>query len=214
MNTMPIGLTSWPRSWPITGQVKCVKTLTQAGQGVWKVSSLLLYKHFICILCTYVFWRYKYDIIYHLIIYLHLQCTIMPKWLQSILAVKFCFVNILLEHQFKSSTPGPENERVMIFYHEARVDGLVKREETQTEMTEEYSNRDDFLFYKYVEFGKRAKKFGPQETSSANKGRPINVILLIHCFTHIFPKSNSLLQSYPSLCVNLVCFSENDPEIP
>lgn len=86
------------------------------------------------------------------------------------------FVNILLEHQFKSSTPGPENERVMIFYHEARVDGLVKREETQTEMTEEYSNRDDFLFYKYVEFGKRAKKFGPQETSSAYKGRPINVI--------------------------------------
>lgn len=138
----------------------------------------------------------------------------MLKWLQSILEVKFCFVNILLEHQFKSSTPGPENERVMIFYHEARVDGLVKREETQTEMTEEYSNRDDFLFYKYVEFGKRAKKFGPQETSSANKGRPINVILLIHCFTHSFSKSNSLLQSYPSLCVNLMCFSENDPEIP
>lgn len=161
-----------------------------------------------------MFWRYKYDIIYHLIIYLHLQCTIMPKWLQSILAVKLCYVNILLEHQFKSSTPGPENERVMIFYHEARVDGLVKREETQTEMTEEYSNRDDFLFYKYVEFGKRAKKFGPQETSSANKGRPINVILLIHCFTHSFSKSNSLLQSYPSLCVNLMCFSENDPEIP
>lgn len=138
----------------------------------------------------------------------------MLKWLQRILEVKFCFVNILLEHQFKSSTPGPENERVMIFYHEARVDGLVKREETQTEMTEEYSNRDDFLFYKYVEFGKRAKKFGPQETSSANKGRPINVILLIHCFTHSFSKSNSLLQSYPSLCVNLMCFSENDPEIP
>ncbi|XP_011446060.2 dynein regulatory complex subunit 7-like isoform X1 [Crassostrea angulata] len=83
----------------------------------------------------------------------------------------------LKEHQFKSSTPGPENERVMIFYHEARVDGLVKREETQTEMTEEYSNRDDFLFYKYVEFGKRAKKFGPQETSSANKGRPINKMI-------------------------------------
>lgn len=67
----------------------------------------------------------------------------------------------------------------MMFYNEARVDGLQKREETQTEMTEEYSNRDDFLYYKYVEFGKRAKKFGPQETSSANKGRPINVIFII-----------------------------------
>lgn len=66
----------------------------------------------------------------------------------------------------------------MLFYHVARVDGLVKREETPSEMTEEYDNRDDFLYYKYVEFGKRAKKFGPQETSSANKGRPINVILI------------------------------------
>lgn len=48
----------------------------------------------------------------------------------------------------------------MIFYYEVRVDGLVKREEIQIEMIEEYSNRDDFFFYKYVEFGKRVKKFG------------------------------------------------------
>lgn len=34
----------------------------------------------------------------------------------------------------------------MIFYYEVCVDGLVKREEIQIEMIEEYSNRDDFFF--------------------------------------------------------------------
>lgn len=60
----------------------------------------------------------------------------------------------------------------MIFYNEARVDGLTKRVETQTEMTELYGNREDFLFYRFVEFGKRPKKFGPAEN---NIPRPIQV---------------------------------------
>jgi hypothetical protein len=54
----------------------------------------------------------------------------------------------------------------MIFYNEARVDGLMKRVETPTEMTEEYTDRDDFLYYKHVDFGKRPKKFGPQDGST------------------------------------------------
>lgn len=77
------------------------------------------------------------------------------------------------EHQYKSSAPGPENERTMIFYNEARVDGLIKRVETPTEMTEEYSDRDDFLYYKHVDFGKRPKKFGPQDGPSSKNERPI-----------------------------------------
>ena len=76
------------------------------------------------------------------------------------------------EHHYKANAPGPENERTMIFYHEARVDGLEKRVETSTEMTETFINREDFLYYRYVEFGKRAKKFGPAENSSH---RPILV---------------------------------------
>ena len=60
----------------------------------------------------------------------------------------------------------------MIFYHEARVDGLEKRVETSTEMTETFINREDFLYFRHVEFGKRAKKFGPAENSSH---RPILV---------------------------------------
>merc|ERR1719483_523982 len=45
------------------------------------------------------------------------------------------------EHCFKASSPGAENERTMTFYHEARVDGLVKRIETPLSMTEHYKHR-------------------------------------------------------------------------
>ena len=76
------------------------------------------------------------------------------------------------EHQYKASAPGPENERTMIFYNEARVDGLKERVETSTSMTEHFVNRVDFLFYRHTEFSKRPKIFGPQETSSH---RPIVV---------------------------------------
>lgn len=76
----------------------------------------------------------------------------------------------LKEHQYKAGAPGPENDRTMIFYNEARVDGMTKRIETPIEMVEHFVNREDCLFYRFVEFGKRPKKFGPAE--SANP-RPI-----------------------------------------
>ncbi|RDD44284.1 Dynein regulatory complex subunit 7 [Trichoplax sp. H2] len=67
----------------------------------------------------------------------------------------------LKEHTFQYSAPGPENERVMIFYSPARVDGLVSREETPTSMVETFKDRPDFLYYRATYFGSRAKKFGP-----------------------------------------------------
>ncbi|ELT88762.1 hypothetical protein CAPTEDRAFT_129343 [Capitella teleta] len=76
----------------------------------------------------------------------------------------------LREHQYKGCAPGPENDRTMIFYHDARVDGLHKRVETPTEMTEHFINRDDFLYYRFIQFTKRAKKFGPAESANV---RPI-----------------------------------------
>jgi len=76
----------------------------------------------------------------------------------------------LKEHQYKASAPGAENERVMIFYDEARVDGLQKRIETPTSMTEHFLKREDFLYYRNVEFGRRPKKFGPAESQTP---RPI-----------------------------------------
>ena len=32
-------------------------------------------------------------------------------------------------------------------------------------MTESYVDRDDFMYYRQVTFGKRVKKFGPQEAN-------------------------------------------------
>ena len=79
---------------------------------------------------------------------------------------------LISEHQYMANSPGPENERTMIFYHEARYDGLNKRVETPTFMEEHFINRDDFLFYRAVDFGKRPKKFVPQDSQTA---RPIIV---------------------------------------
>ena len=59
----------------------------------------------------------------------------------------------------------------MEYFFSARIDGLVKREESPEEMTESYADRDDFMYYRQVTFGKRVKKFGPQEANS----RPIVV---------------------------------------
>ena len=78
----------------------------------------------------------------------------------------------LKEHKYQQSKTGPENERVMFFYDDARVDGLKCREETPTEMVEHFVGRSDFLYYRKVFFDKRQKKFGPQD---GDNFRPILV---------------------------------------
>ncbi len=78
----------------------------------------------------------------------------------------------LKEHKYQINKMGPENDRVMHFYHEARVDGLKTREETPTEMVEHFINRPDFLYYRKGHFDKRQKKFGPQD---GDNYRPILV---------------------------------------
>jgi hypothetical protein len=78
----------------------------------------------------------------------------------------------LKEHRYQMNKMGPENERIMYFYHNARVDGLKCREETPTEMVEHFVDRNDFLFYRRVVFDKRQKKFGPQD---GDNYRPILV---------------------------------------
>lgn len=79
----------------------------------------------------------------------------------------------LKEHSYMVNSPGPESERVMLFYSNARVDGLVKRRETSTTLTEYFENRKDFLHYRQAIFGKRKKKFGPQTMNS----RPIDKMI-------------------------------------
>lgn len=87
----------------------------------------------------------------------------------------FCIL-IFSEHRFQMNKTGPENERVMFFYDEARVDGLKCREETPSEMVEHFANRNDYLYYRKVVFDKRQKKFGPQD---GDNFRPILVNYII-----------------------------------
>ena len=90
----------------------------------------------------------------------------------------------------------------MIFYNEARVDGLQKRVETPTEMTETFIKREDFLYYRHVEFGKRAKKFGPAENSSH---RPILVSL--ECANYFF------YDNFKNNACNYIFIAENGRKI-
>lgn len=67
-----------------------------------------------------------------------------------------------VEHVYLASSPAAESERTMLFYDDARVDGLTKREETPASMEEHFVNRDDFLYYMHIEFGPKPKKVGPK----------------------------------------------------
>ncbi|XP_069773299.1 dynein regulatory complex subunit 7 isoform X2 [Narcine bancroftii] len=62
----------------------------------------------------------------------------------------------LKKHIYRSSEP--ETERTMTFNGKLRVDGLMSRVETPTEMTETFSERPDFLIYRNTVFAKRLKK--------------------------------------------------------
>lgn len=67
----------------------------------------------------------------------------------------------------------PEMDRVMEFYETARVDGLIKREETPRTMTEYYQGRPDLLSYRHVNFGPRIKKLSLN--SAESNPRPVVV---------------------------------------
>lgn len=69
----------------------------------------------------------------------------------------------LKEHKYQQTKTGPENERIMYFYDDSRLDGLKCREESPIEMVEHFVKRPDFLYFRKVFFDKRQKKFGPQD---------------------------------------------------
>ena len=74
----------------------------------------------------------------------------------------------------------------MLFYHHARVDGLVKREETPQEMKEYYEEREDFLYSRQVEFAKRPRKLEPASGKSSSGPRPI-VVSQFFCLCSLYP---------------------------
>ncbi|XP_078419512.1 dynein regulatory complex subunit 7 [Cetorhinus maximus] len=60
------------------------------------------------------------------------------------------------KHVFRSSEP--ETDRTLKYISKLRVDGLVSRMETPSEMTEKFKDRPDFLIYRQATFIKRARK--------------------------------------------------------
>jgi len=82
-------------------------------------------------------------------------------------------VQSLKEHSYKAADPGPESERIMLFYSRARVDGLCRREEKSGGMTEVFEGREDYLSYRYAKFVERVKKFGPQGANNRPIGRMV-----------------------------------------
>ncbi|CAH8429485.1 unnamed protein product [Schistosoma turkestanicum] len=70
----------------------------------------------------------------------------------------------LAEHGYYRTQQSLRAIRYMIFYHDARVDGLYKREQTTDTMIEHFKDRQDRLYYREVHFGEQIKKFGPAPT--------------------------------------------------
>jgi len=66
----------------------------------------------------------------------------------------------LREHVYNVSSSTANSDRVMTFYHKARVDGLARREEHALEMTESFAERPDHLFHRHTLFNTK-KNFGP-----------------------------------------------------
>ncbi|KAJ9591544.1 hypothetical protein L9F63_001898, partial [Diploptera punctata] len=82
----------------------------------------------------------------------------------------------LKEHYYYEYSLGVEAERTMEFFHMARLDGLQKLEMHPLYLTEHFKDREDFLFYRRVDYQKRglAAEEGPKR------------IVLISVFLFIF----------------------------
>ncbi|NWR84537.1 DRC7 protein, partial [Furnarius figulus] len=66
-----------------------------------------------------------------------------------------------------------ETGHTVEFYHKARADGLRKRVENATEMTEYFVGREDFLHIRHVEFGERENGMSMAGTRTDVHLRPI-----------------------------------------
>ncbi|XP_005528263.1 PREDICTED: dynein regulatory complex subunit 7 [Pseudopodoces humilis] len=78
---------------------------------------------------------------------------------------------LLKAHSYTSLEP--ETGHTVEFYHTARVDGLCKRFENATEMTEYFVGREDFLHMRHIEFGERDKKTEKAGIAADANPRPI-----------------------------------------
>lgn len=89
----------------------------------------------------------------------------------------------------------------MEFYNEARVDGLQKRVETASEMTEYFMGRDDFLYLRHVNFGNQGDETQRIDMSS----KPIMVRSRQEqniCYSDIYTAQNILPSTLGSFSVD------------
>ncbi|NWT87597.1 DRC7 protein, partial [Lanius ludovicianus] len=78
---------------------------------------------------------------------------------------------LLKAHSYTSLEP--ETGHTVEYYHMARADGLWKRFENATEMTEYFVGREDFLHMRHIELGERDKKMHMAGVRSDANPRPI-----------------------------------------
>uniref|UniRef100_UPI001293DA4F LOW QUALITY PROTEIN: dynein regulatory complex subunit 7 n=1 Tax=Lonchura striata TaxID=40157 RepID=UPI001293DA4F len=78
---------------------------------------------------------------------------------------------LLKAHSYTSLEP--ETGHTVEFYHMARVDGLWKRVESATEMTEYFMGREDFLHMRHTKFGERDQKMEKADATADANPRPI-----------------------------------------
>ncbi|NXD39039.1 DRC7 protein, partial [Copsychus sechellarum] len=78
---------------------------------------------------------------------------------------------LLKAHSYTSLEP--ETGHTVEFYHTARVDGLWKRFENATEMTEYFMGREDFLHMRHIEFGERENEMENAGITADANPRPI-----------------------------------------
>ncbi|NWT67299.1 DRC7 protein, partial [Prunella himalayana] len=78
---------------------------------------------------------------------------------------------LLKAHSYTSLEP--ETGHTVEFYHTARVDGLWKRCETATEMTEYFVGREDFMHMRHTEFGERDQNMEKAGGTADANHRPI-----------------------------------------
>lgn len=89
-----------------------------------------------------------------------------------------------LVHSYTSLEP--ETGHTVEFYHMGRGDGLWKRFENATEMTEYFMGREDFLHTRHIEFGERDKETENAGITADANARPIVVWNRKICVTVIF----------------------------
>ncbi|NXL81075.1 DRC7 protein, partial [Leptocoma aspasia] len=78
---------------------------------------------------------------------------------------------LLKAHSYTSLEP--ETGHTVEFYHTARVDGLWKRFENATEMTEYFMGREDFLHMRHIELGERDQNVEKAGITADANPRPI-----------------------------------------